>query len=144
MFPKARFQIMTSTFFSSLHKKLGTILLICSTLNIKSCCSIFLSETIETCGTFLQDFQTNSSKRGDVTEEIIKYLQLRQKTPVSLIIKNELSQRELLPALFRSMKYDCYLHVHINFGNDLFSTKTFGSKSVSNFFVQESIISYRC
>jgi len=38
------------------------------------------------------------------------------------MIKNERSQKDIQPKLFRSLKYDCYLYVNLNFGNDLFST----------------------
>jgi len=54
--------------------------------------------------------------------EIIEHLQLRQRASRSLIIKNELAKKDFHPGIFRSMKYECFLHVHINFGKDLFST----------------------
>jgi len=40
----------------------------------------------------------------------------------SVIIKTKLSKKEIHPSIFRSMKYDCYLYVHINFGQKLLST----------------------
>jgi len=109
--------------YSSLFNGIiGLIILTCSIWNTRTCSIVLLSDTFETCGIFLVDSLTNSNKRGDLTEEIIETLQQKQKKPLSLIIKNELSQRDVHPDIFRSMKYDCYLHVHINFGNDLFST----------------------
>jgi len=103
-----------------LYTKIGAIIFICSVLNISTCYCIFLSES---CGIFLQDFQLGSSEHGDVLQGIIETLQQKQTTRIqSLIIKNQLSQREIYPDIFRSMKVDCYLYVHINFGNDLFST----------------------
>jgi len=81
-------------------------------------------ETFETCGIFFQDFQSNSSEqRGDSFHGIIEHLQLKTNNPQSLILKNAISRREIHPKIFRSMTYDCFLHVHyFNNGNDLFST----------------------
>jgi len=83
---------------------------------------IFLSDKFELCGIFLLDFQPYSNQQGDVIHEIIKYLQLKQTRLQSLILQTQLSQTDIHPDVFRSMKYDCFLNVHINFGNDLFST----------------------
>jgi len=90
--------------------------------NPEMCGSTSVSKSFETCGTLLKDTQPNSMERGDIIHEIIEHLQLKQKNPQSLIIKNILSQRKLHPNIFKSMKYDCFLHVHINFGKKLFST----------------------
>jgi len=113
---------MVSSFTSPLCRKLVVFIIFCSIFTQSSCTGTFLSQTFETCGIFLQDFQSNTTKQGDVLREIIEHLQLKQKWPRSLIIKNERSSREIHPDIFRSMKYDCLINVHINFGNDLFST----------------------
>jgi len=83
---------------------------------------IFFSETFETCGIFLQDFQKSSYKQGDVIHEILEHLWMQQISLTSLIIISDLSKKEIHPDSFRSMKYDCFLYVHINYGKDLFST----------------------
>jgi len=111
-----------SNFFSSLNNKLGLIFISFSILSLNSCFGIFDSETFDTCGIFLQDFQLNSKEQADITHEIIEYLQQKPKSLQSLVIKNELSQRDIQPKVFRSMKYHCYLYIHINFGKDLFLT----------------------
>jgi len=84
--------------------------------------SIYVSESFETCGIFLTDFQPIPKGQSGIVHEIIEYFHLKQEVSTSFIIKNKLAQREILPDIFRSMKYDCFLHVHINFGKDLFST----------------------
>jgi len=84
--------------------------------------SILVSETFQSCGIFIKDSQPISSKQGDIIHSIIDHLRLKQRISSPLIVKNKQSKRELHPNIFRSMKYDCYLYVHVNFGKDLFST----------------------
>jgi len=86
------------------------------------CLSVFLSQNFEPCGIFLHDFQPYTSQQDDFIHEALEHLHLNQSRPTSLIIKNERSQTELTPQIFRSMNYDCFYNVHINFGKDLFST----------------------
>jgi len=97
---------------------------ICSLLfNLNACFNIFSSETtFETCGVFLQDFELYTTEQGDFIHEVLEHLRLNQIRSQSVIIKTKLSKREIHPSIFRSMKYDCYLNVHINFGKKLFST----------------------
>jgi len=109
-------------FFSRFYKQLGAFIVICSIWDIKACSGVLLSQSFQTCGVFLGDFQPTSNEQEDVVHEIIEQLQLNQKISRSLIIKNELVQRDIRPGIFKSMKYDCFLHVHINFGRDFFST----------------------
>jgi len=80
------------------------------------------SEILEPCGIFVRDFHLISNGQADFLHWTIDHLQLKLTRPQSLIIQTELSQRDILPDIFRSMKYDCYLYVHINFVHDLFST----------------------
>jgi len=108
--------------FFLFYKQLATYIVICSILDNTVCSSLFLPQTFETCGIFLSDFQSTSNEQGDVVQEIIEHLQLTQKTSPSSIIENELTHRDLHPDIFRSMKYECYLYVHINFRKKLFST----------------------
>jgi len=97
-------------------------ILITSILEIGASFSIFSSQAIQTCGVSLTDFQPISNKQGDVLHEIIKHLQQDQEIYRTLIIKNQLAQRAIHPDIFKSMKYDCFLHVHVNFQWDLLST----------------------
>jgi len=115
---------MIFTFALSLCTKLGLFVIICLTCNPNTYCTCtsFLSGTFETCGIYVQDFQLNSSQQGDAVHEIIEQIHLKPNIRPSLIIKNERSRREIHPYIFRSMKYECYLYVHVNFGNDLLST----------------------
>jgi len=109
---------LPSPFFQPIRK----ILVVFSILNTNLFSSFVLSESFESCGIFLQNFEAYSNKQGDINHELIDYLHLEQNGLQSLIIKNELSKRDIHPTNFRSMKYDCYLYVHINFGKDLFTT----------------------
>jgi len=113
---------LASNFSSYLYKQMGSLFIVWSIWNLPLCAGILESENFETCGIFLQNVQPNSSKYSDITHDIIEHLQLKQTRPQSLIIKNELSLRYIQPDIFRSTKYDCYLYVYINFGNDIFST----------------------
>jgi len=114
--------VRQSTCPSFFYKQLAAYIVICSIMDITACSHVFLSETFEACGIFLSDFQSTSHEQGDVIHEIIEHLQLSQKTSRSLMIKNELAKKDIHPGIFRSMKYECFLYVHINFGKDLFST----------------------
>jgi len=109
--------------YSRLYKKLSVLIISISIWN-KSACSttIFSSETFNNCGFFVADFQSTSNEQGDVIHEIIEQLQFSQRISRSLIIKNKLAQKDIHPTIFRSMKYDCFLYVQINFGKDFFST----------------------
>jgi len=99
------------------------IIVLCPLFNLCTCCNIFSSETFETCGVFFEDFQPYTSEQGDFVHELLEHLHLNHKTsPQSVIIKTKLSKKEIHPDIFRSMKYDCYLFVHVNFGNQLLST----------------------
>jgi len=112
-----------STSSSRFYKQVGAFIAICSIWDFGTSSSEFLPQTFETCGIFLADFQPISNEQGDVIHEIIEQLQFGQKIWRSLIIiKNEEAQRDIHPDTFRSMKYNCFLHVHINFGKDLVST----------------------
>jgi len=113
---------MASDFFSCVYKKVALLYILWSIWNLHSCCGTFQLETFETCGIFIRDFHRISNVQGDILHEIIDYLHLKQKTPQSLVIKTELCRRDIRPKFFTSMKYDCYLHVHINFVWKLFST----------------------
>jgi len=90
--------------------------------NLHFCSGIFLTQTFESCGIFLLDFQPYNRQQGDFIHEALEHLHLNQSRPTSLIIKTKLYQKEIHPEIFRSMKYDCFFYVHINFGKDLFST----------------------
>jgi len=109
-------------FFLPVHKILGVFVALCLIWDTGVFSSVFLPQTFETCGVFLADFQPSSNEQGDVVHEILQQLQLSQKISRSLIIKNELAKRDIHPDIFRSMKYDCFLYILVNFGKDLFST----------------------
>jgi len=111
-----------TSFSYHLFKNIRLILALFSAWNTNGCSSILLSETFESCGIFLRNSQAYTNTQRDIIQEIIDPLQLEQTRPQSLIIKNELSTREIHPNIFRSMTYDCYLYVHVNFGRNLFST----------------------
>jgi len=114
--------VRRSTFFCPMYKQLAAFILIFSNWNIRACSSIFFSETFESCGIFIADFQPISNKQSDVIHEVIKHLQISQKVGRPLIIKKKLAAREIHPDIFRSIKYDCYLYVHIYFEKKFFST----------------------
>jgi len=114
---------MAFIFISSWYKLMGSLLLIFSIWNFDVCSCSFESETFKTCGIFLRDFQPSSITQGDIVHKIIEQLQLKHLTrPMYKTIRNELSQRDIHPSIFRSMKYDCYLYAYIYLGDDLFST----------------------
>jgi len=112
----------SSPFPSLLCAQICTFVLINTIWNSKLDTISLIPETLETCGIFLHDFQPSSCNQKDVLHDIIEHLQLKQQRPQSLIIQNELSQEEIQLDIFSSMKYDCYFHVHLKFGKDLFST----------------------
>jgi len=113
---------LISAFPSCICKELRVSFATLFMFNLSFCSCVFLSQTFEHCGIFLQDFQPYTREQGDFIHEALEHLQLNQTSPTSILIKTALSQREIQPNFFRSMKYDCFLYVHINFGNDLFST----------------------
>jgi len=104
---------------SSFYKLSGVLIAVDLLWNTNTCSSFLLPESFEACGIFLADFQPISNKQTDVTHEIIEHLQLNQNSLRSVIIENDLTKKDIHPDIFRSMKYDCFLHVHINFGNIL-------------------------
>jgi len=110
--------VLRCAVLSVFYKQVGVLIIIC---NIVTCSSIVLPQTFETCGIFVNDSQPISNQQADFLQDIIEDLLLNHKNSRSLMIKNNLSQRDVHPHIFRSMKYDCFLYVHINFGNDLFS-----------------------
>jgi len=112
----------TICFPFALNQKLSLVFIAYAIWNSEGCCGNSVLESFETCGIFLQDAEPNSIKRGDIIHQIIKNLQLKHRKPQCLLIKNELAKREIHPDIFRSMKYDCFFHVHINFGKELFPT----------------------
>jgi len=103
--------IRRSTIFSLFYKKLRVFVVVCSLWDIGAFSSTFLPQTFETCGIFLAVFQPISNEQGDVTHEIIELIQLSQKKTRSLMINVDLTKREIHPDIFKSMKYDCFLHV---------------------------------
>jgi len=116
------FPIMVSASTCPLCKNFLSVFLVVFSIWIQDSFAS-LPETFETCGIFLQDFQSNTSfDQGDLIYQIIDQLQQNHKMPQSLIIATKLFQKEIYPNIFRSMKYDCYLYAHINFGPDMFST----------------------
>jgi len=96
----------SSEFPSLLCEQICTLVLINIFWNSNAGTISLIPETLETCGIFLQDSQPSSCNQRDVLHEIIEHLQLKQKRPQSLIIQNGLSQEEIQPDIFRSMKYD--------------------------------------
>jgi len=115
--------IHVAVFESLLFKQLVLYAVICAISDkIAKCNATFIFESFQSCGIFLQDSQPSSIEQGDVVHEIIEHLQVQQTSLLSLTIKNEQSGREIHPVIFRSMKYDCFLYVHVNFGKNLFST----------------------
>jgi len=123
--PFSTCQIMrshVSAFPSLLYSRLSIFIALYIIYNTKNGSCVYVSDTFESCGIFLQDSQTKSVEQGDVVHEILEHLHLKWKRPQSLIIQNELSKKEIHPNIFRSMKYECYLYIHINFGKELFST----------------------
>jgi len=94
----------------------------CLLFQLHDCSNIFPLESLEYCGVLIQDFCPYTSKQGDFIHEVIELLHLNQTRLHSLIINTKLSTREIYPVWFRSMKYDCYLNVHINFGEQFLST----------------------
>jgi len=94
----------------------------CSLFKLCTCSNIFSAETFETCGVFLQDFELYTTEQRDFIHEVLEHLHLNQIRSQSVIIKTKASKRKIHPSIFRSMKYDCYLYVHINFGKKLLST----------------------
>jgi len=102
--------------------KLAVCTTICLIAHLPLCSGVFLSQSFESCGIFLHDFQPYTREQGDFIHEALEHLHLNQSRPTSLIIKTELSQKEIHPNIFRSMNYDCFFYVHINFGANIFST----------------------
>jgi len=116
--------VLASAFPSSTSNiKLAVCIAIYSISSLKFCCSAFLSRKLEICGIFLQDFQPYTREQGDFIHEALEVFQFNQtKRPTTFIIKNKLSHKKIHLSIFRSMNYDCFFFVHINFGKDLFST----------------------
>jgi len=114
--------ILDSNFSFHLCKKFGVFVTITLIWLIIPGSSTLLPDTFKTCGIFLANFQPTSGEQGDVNYEIIKHVQLNQKKLRSLIIQNAVTKRQMHPTIFRSMKYDCFLYVHINFNWNLLTT----------------------
>jgi len=130
---------MASDFFSYLYQKMRLLFILWSIWNYNPCFGIFELENFEACGIFLQHFYSNASEQVDITHEILEHLQENPKRLLSVIIKNGLSQREIQQDIFRSMNYDCYLNVHVNFGNDMFSTVPSLEDPVRSFFYKKGL-----
>jgi len=96
---------------STRNIKLTACIVIYSIANLNICSTVFLSQTFESCGIFLQDFHPLTSEQRDVFHEVLEHLHLNQTKPTSLIIKTNLSLTKIQPNIFRSMTYDCFLHV---------------------------------
>jgi len=114
--------VCKTTIWFSLYKQLCVIFVITFIWDKSTCSTIFSLETSQFCGVFVADFQPITNEQADRVHELIEHFQLNQDKWQVLIIKNQLTQKNFHPIIFRSMKYDCFLHVHINFGKDLFST----------------------
>jgi len=108
---------LNSSFLVRTFTQLGTFI-----FQLQFCLSIFFLQTFESCGSFLQDFEPCATQQGNFIHEALEHPQLNQRQRTSLRIKNEPSQTELTPRIFRSMNYDIFYNVHINFGMSLFST----------------------
>jgi len=113
---------MISAFVICLYKNISVLIVVCSTWHLKTCYSALISETLETCGIFLKDSQPISNQQADVLHDIIDRFHIKQTRLTSLIIKNERSDVQIRPDIFRSMMYDCFLNLHIDFRDSLFST----------------------
>jgi len=128
------FYLFRSTDTSN-YIKLIVYILMSLTFNVDFCSGVFLSQTLESCGIVLQDFQPcTSEEQGNFIHKLLEHLHLNQtRSKTSLIIKTTLSLRDFHPIIFRSMKYNCFFHVHIKFRKDsLFSTiSSFKSPSES-------------
>jgi len=111
--------VLVSTSPLKSNRKLFVSILISLTLSVHFCSSALFPQTLESCGIFLQDFHPiTSGEQADFIHGLLEHLHLNQTRLTSLILKTNLSQRDIHPIIFRSMKYDCFLHVHINFGKD--------------------------
>jgi len=105
------YQIMAlvSSFLSSSFTKLAVCI-----FNLDLWSSIFLSQSFESCGIFLQDFQPYTEEQGDFMYKIIEHLGLNQTRAMALIIKTEISKKKIHSNIFRSMmSMLTFVHEHL-------------------------------
>jgi len=77
-----------------------------------------------TCGLFIKDLSEPSTYISyDSRSTIIRAVEIKQTIPQTFIIQtNNKSKVDLVPNWFPTMKYDCFVHLHIHNGENLFST----------------------
>jgi len=79
-------------------------------------------ESITTCGIFITSIKKTSVLSRNVLQNAIHMIYFHNPRLQTLIIQTTETNHSILPYIFKSMRDDCYLHIHFNFELGIFST----------------------
>jgi len=73
------------------------------------------------CGFLLRSSFENSSQQNDTIQSVISSI-LKSTTDISSLVILHHTAQNVVPAIFPTMKYNCYINIHIELGYRLFSS----------------------